>query len=121
MPSQPSRRWDPGEKPANLLRHCRRGRGKAVSGAAACGESVALPRRRRCPGPGGSWHRICSELVSKMTLSVIIPCFNERRTIRMIVEKVKAVVAAGTEIIIVNDASTDGTDAIVEKLADEGV
>src|SRR3954468_13402212 len=56
-----------------------------------------------------------------MTLSVIIPCFNERRTIRMIVEKVKAVVSAGTEIIIVNDASTDGTDAIVDKLAAEGV
>ncbi len=56
-----------------------------------------------------------------MTLSVIIPCFNERRTIRMIVDKVKAVVAPGTEIIIVNDASTDGTDAIVDKLADEGV
>ncbi|MBA2743154.1 MAG: glycosyltransferase family 2 protein [Chthoniobacterales bacterium] len=52
-----------------------------------------------------------------MTLSVIIPCFNERRTIRMIVDKVKAVVSPGTEIIIVNDASTDGTDAIVDKLA----
>lgn len=56
-----------------------------------------------------------------MTLSVIIPCFNERRTIRTIVEKVKAVVASGTEIIIINDASTDGTDAIVDKLAGEGV
>jgi glycosyltransferase involved in cell wall biosynthesis len=56
-----------------------------------------------------------------MILSVIIPCFNERRTIRMIVEKVKAVVAAGTEIIIVDDASTDGTSSIVDTLAGEGV
>src|SRR5205809_6724109 len=56
-----------------------------------------------------------------MTLSVIIPCFNERRTIRTILEKVKAVVATGTEIIIVDDASTDGTDAIVRKMAADGV
>jgi glycosyltransferase involved in cell wall biosynthesis len=56
-----------------------------------------------------------------MTLSVIIPCFNERRTIRMIVEKVKAVVSAGTEIIIVDDASTDGSSAIVDTLAGAGV
>jgi glycosyltransferase involved in cell wall biosynthesis len=59
--------------------------------------------------------------ITEMILSVIIPCFNERRTIRMIVEKVKAVVAAGTEIIIVDDASTDGTSAIVDTLAGEGV
>ena len=56
-----------------------------------------------------------------MSLSVVIPCFNERRTIRLIVDKVKAVVPADTEIIIVNDASTDGSDAIVDKLAGDRV
>ncbi len=55
-----------------------------------------------------------------MTLSVIIPCFNERRTIRTIVEKVKAAVADGSEIIIVDDASTDGTAAIIDGLVVEG-
>src|SRR5437667_12295837 len=68
------------------------------------------------------WYWICSDIGSpKMTLSVIIPCFNERRTIRTIVEKVKAVVSAGTEIIIVDDASTDGTSAVIDNLAGEGV
>lgn len=70
---------------------------------------------------GAHWHSSCWLMVCKMTLSVIIPCFNERRTIRTIVEKVKAVVAPGTEIIIVDDASTDGTDAIVRKMAADGI
>lgn len=56
-----------------------------------------------------------------MTVSVIIPCFNERRTIRMIVDKVKAVMTEDFEIIIVDDASTDGSDSIVDKLACEKV
>src|SRR6266446_4474573 len=58
--------------------------------------------------------------MTRMTLSVIIPCFNERRTIRTIVEKVKAAVADGSEIIIVDDASTDGTAAIIDGLVVEG-
>lgn len=52
-----------------------------------------------------------------MLLTVIIPCFNERRTIRAIVEKVRAAVTDELEIIIVNDASTDGSESIIEKLA----
>lgn len=56
-----------------------------------------------------------------MTLSVIDPCFNERRTIRAIVEKVKAAVTSDAEIIIVDDASSDGSDAIADKLASDQV
>ncbi len=52
-----------------------------------------------------------------MLLTVIIPCFNERKTIRAIVEKVRAAVSSELEIIIVNDASTDGSKSIVDKLA----
>jgi glycosyltransferase involved in cell wall biosynthesis len=56
-----------------------------------------------------------------MVLSVIIPCFNERKTIRAIVQKVRAAVTSELEIIIVNDASTDGSDAIVDKLVADDV
>ena len=56
-----------------------------------------------------------------MLLSVIIPCFNERRTIRTIVQKVRAAVSGDLEIIIVNDASTDGCESIIDKLASDDV
>jgi glycosyltransferase involved in cell wall biosynthesis len=43
-----------------------------------------------------------------VTLSVIIPCFNEYRTILTILERVQRV-ALQKEIIVVDDGSTDGT------------
>jgi glycosyltransferase involved in cell wall biosynthesis len=42
-------------------------------------------------------------------LSVIIPCYNERSTIRGIVAAVKAAPYPDKEILIVDDCSTDGT------------
>ena len=44
-----------------------------------------------------------------MKLSIIIPCYNEIRTIRTLVEAVRASPIAEREIIIVDDCSTDGT------------
>ena len=52
------------------------------------------------------------------TLSVIIPVFNEAQTIRQVVEAVKEV-PIDTEIIVVNDGSTDETSAILERMRDE--
>lgn len=53
-----------------------------------------------------------------MKLSVIIPAFNEARTIHKILDKVLAVEftepSIFTELIIVDDFSTDGTQAAVE-------
>lgn len=52
-------------------------------------------------------------------LSVIVPCFNERDTVRTLLERVLAVVMPEgweREIIVVDDASTDGTRGVLESL-----
>src|SRR3989344_8310256 len=52
-------------------------------------------------------------------LSVIIPCYNEKPTIKKILEEVNAVDLGSTkkEIIIIDDGSTDGTREILKDLA----
>ncbi|MDR3641686.1 MAG: glycosyltransferase family 2 protein [Humidesulfovibrio sp.] len=48
------------------------------------------------------------------TLSVIIPCYNERDTIHGILAAVNASPVANKEIILVDDCSTDGTRALIK-------
>ena len=43
------------------------------------------------------------------TLSIIIPCFNEKATIERLLEKVKSSPVKNKQIIVVDDGSTDGT------------
>jgi glycosyltransferase involved in cell wall biosynthesis len=56
-------------------------------------------------------------------LSVVIPCYNEIRTIRQVVDAVRNAPIARKEIIIVDDCSTDGTrdvlDNEIAKLVDK--
>jgi glycosyltransferase involved in cell wall biosynthesis len=53
-----------------------------------------------------------------MKLSVVIPCFNERNTIEKIIDAVRASPYPDIEVIVVDDASTDGTrDVLREQLA----
>lgn len=56
----------------------------------------------------------------RLTLSVIIPCYNERPSIEKILHKVMAVGLAD-EIVIVDDGSTDGTIEILKRLEAEGL
>jgi glycosyltransferase involved in cell wall biosynthesis len=54
-----------------------------------------------------------------MKLSVLIPVYNERRTLREIVQRVLRQIVPGVdemEVIIVDDCSTDGSDAIIHEL-----
>ena len=49
-------------------------------------------------------------------ITVIIPCFNEDKTIEIIVEKVQKYKNHPIEIIIVDDCSTDNTALIIQKI-----
>jgi glycosyltransferase involved in cell wall biosynthesis len=49
-----------------------------------------------------------------MKLSVIIPCYNERETIKEIVNAVRCSPYDDKEIIIVDDCSTDGTRELLK-------
>lgn len=52
--------------------------------------------------------------IEDLTLSIIIPCYNEKETIHTIVEAVKNAPVPQKEIIIVDDFSTDGTRKVLE-------
>lgn len=48
-----------------------------------------------------------------MKLTIVIPCFNEKQTIRSIVDAVRSAPYPQKEIIVVDDFSTDGTREIL--------
>ena len=58
-----------------------------------------------------------------MKLSIVMPVYNEKEFVRLIIDRVLAVPLAGIEreLIIVDDFSTDGTRAVLEGLNLAGV
>jgi glycosyltransferase involved in cell wall biosynthesis len=48
-----------------------------------------------------------------MKISIVIPCYNEASTIGRIIEAVRAAAPAEKEIIVVDDASTDGSGELL--------
>ena len=54
-----------------------------------------------------------------MKLSIIIPCFNEEKTIKTIVDKVLKFNLFDKEILIIDDGSTDQSKEIIKKLSKE--
>ncbi len=52
-----------------------------------------------------------------INLSVIIPCYNEEKTILFIVEKIKKIKNLSIEIIIVDDCSTDSTSDALKNIS----
>ena len=51
-----------------------------------------------------------------MKLSIIVPCYNEEKTIEEIIKKIKNIKFIKKEIIIIDDYSTDRTKKILEKI-----
>ncbi len=54
---------------------------------------------------------------SEPQLSIIVPAFNEDKTIQNVLEALDKSLPKGSEVIVVDDGSSDGTVAIVEKFA----
>tara|TARA_B100001027_G_scaffold192564_1_gene147426 strand:- start:104 stop:811 length:708 start_codon:yes stop_codon:yes gene_type:complete len=57
----------------------------------------------------------------KILLSVIVPCFNEIKTLEEVIKKIKKSPIDSMEIIVVDDFSTDGSTDILRKISDEDV
>ena len=58
---------------------------------------------------------------SQVKLSIIIPCYNESKTILSLIEAVKKSPVTNREIIVVDDGSNDGSTDILNKLQDPEV
>jgi glycosyltransferase involved in cell wall biosynthesis len=55
-----------------------------------------------------------------MTVSIIIPVFNERDSILKVIDRVRTCGVAPVEIIVVDDGSTDGTSEVLNEAASRG-
>ena len=50
---------------------------------------------------------------SSHTVSIVIPCYNEVHTLEGLIDAVRAAPVEKKQIIVVNDASTDGTAELI--------
>tara|TARA_E500000178_G_C16956541_1_gene723970 strand:+ start:322 stop:1014 length:693 start_codon:yes stop_codon:yes gene_type:complete len=54
-----------------------------------------------------------------MILSIIIPCFNEQKTLNKIFDKIQNFKELEKEIIIIDDCSSDGTPNVIKELVEK--
>jgi glycosyltransferase involved in cell wall biosynthesis len=63
--------------------------------------------------------RTAQEETPELTLTVIIPCYNEVTTLEKVLDRVRAVGLA-SQIIIVDDGSVDGTRELLQQIEADG-
>ena len=68
----------------------------------------------------GNDERLLAGIPEGFTLSVVVPVYNEARTLASLVSAVCAV-PIRKQIILVDDCSKDGSPTIMESFADDGV
>ena len=56
-----------------------------------------------------------------MRISIIIPCYNECKTIEVILNKIKDLNNYEKEIIVIDDCSNDGTKEILENIKQDTI
>ena len=56
-----------------------------------------------------------------MKISILIPVFNEKHTIELIIDKIKKIKIQNClfEIIVINDCSTDGTNEVIKSISNK--
>ena len=69
----------------------------------------------------GEPSRVMGREVNSLRLSVVIPCFNEKATLLQVVAAVQEVDPPDKEIILVDDASTDGTRELIRDVLESRV
>jgi glycosyltransferase involved in cell wall biosynthesis len=72
------------------------------------------------PRNGGAVSSVKSTEAVVRDLSVVIPCYNERGTVRQAIERVVSLPFV-TEVVVVDDGSTDGSAAVLETISDARV
>ncbi len=70
----------------------------------------------------GTMHQHVGPSGGYRTLSVIVPVFNERNTVAEIIRRMRLVdLPVDLEVVVVNDASSDGTDKVLAAIEDSTV
>jgi len=67
------------------------------------------------PGARGARHPVCGALSAPPLLTIVVPVYNEARTVTAVIERLLVIdLPVAREIVVVNDGSTDDTRAVLD-------